>query len=157
MSRSLSSTAIQAINGQETAEVFIILLTLDHPDLSQPIRVSSDSVATTSRSNTFVSFPFQLSLPDDKENSSPRARLSIDNVDRQIVTALRSINSAPTLLMEIILASDPDIVEASFPDFKLTNVSYNARIVEGDLTIEDFTSEPYPSAVFSPGFFPGIF
>jgi hypothetical protein len=59
--------------------------------------------------------------------------------------------------MEIVLASDPDTVEAKFVDFKLTNVTYDAHVVQGDLTIEDFTAEPFPAASFSPSLFPGIF
>ena len=49
MSRDLSLTAKQAINAPETGEAFIILLTIDHPSLSAPIRVSSDAVRSEER------------------------------------------------------------------------------------------------------------
>lgn len=157
MSRVLSSLTRQALYAAETGEAFLILLTISHPNLDTPVRVTSDSVQTASRGNTFVPFPFDLSLPDEHEMRSPRARLVIDNVDRQIVQVVRSLSSAPTVLIEIIRAADPDTVEAQFFDFKLTGVSYDAQRVEGDLTIEDFVAEPYPAASFSPGFFPGLF
>ena len=157
MSRSLSSAARQSVYAAETGEAFIILLTLSHASLAIPIRVTSDAVVTTSRGNSFIPFPFDLILPDDQDNRSPRARLVIDNVDRQIVQAVRSLSSAATVLIEIIRAASPDTVEAQFVDFKLTNVSYNAMRVEGNLTIEDFTSEPFPAASFSPSLFPGLF
>ena len=32
-----------------------------------------------------------------------------------------------------------------------------AATVQGDLTVEDFTAEPFPAAIFSPGLFPGLF
>ena len=101
MSRPVSLTFKQAVNAQETSEAFLILITIDHPDLSQPIRVTSDAVDTTSRSNLFVAFPFELTLPADSEDRPPRASLRIDNVDRQIVQAIRDITSAPSVLMEI--------------------------------------------------------
>jgi hypothetical protein len=157
MSRKVSSLTRQALYAAETGEAFLILLTLNHASLSQPIRVTSDAVTTTSRGNDFVPFPFDLTLPDDQDNRSPRARLVIDNVDRQIVEAVRGLSSAPSALIEIIRAAAPDTVEAQFVDFKLTNVSYDAQRVEGFLTIEDFTAEPFPSATFSPGLFPGLF
>lgn len=157
MSRSVSSLTRQALYAAETDEVFLILLTLNHPDLSVPIRVTSDSVTTASRGHDFVAFPFDLILPDDQDNRSPRARLVIDNIDRQIVQAVRALTSAPTVLIEIIRAAAPDTVEAQFVDFKLTNVSYDAHRVEGNLTIEDFTAEPFPAASFSPSLFPGLF
>ena len=157
MSRDISLTAKQAINAPETSEAFLILLTIDHPNLSQPIRVSSDSVDTTSRGNLFIAFPFELTLPNDSDDNAPRATLNIDNVDRQIVQAIRSIPSAPTVLMEIIRGADPDLVEAAFPDFQLRNVTYNSLVVSGELTLEQFLGEPYPAGGFFPANFPGLF
>ena len=157
MSRTVTTLTRQALHAAETGDAFLILLTLDHASLLQPIRVTSDAVTTTSRGNDFMPFPFDLILPDDQDNRSPRAKLVIDNIDRQIVEAVRRLSSAPTVLIEIIRAAAPDTVEAQFVDFKLTNVSYDAQRVEGFLTIEDFTAEPFPAAIFSPGLFPGLF
>ena len=157
MSRNLTTAAKRALAASETQEAFLILLTIDHPDLAPPIRVTSDAVDTVSRGETFIAFPFALSLPDDSDDRPPRARLAIDNVDRQIVQAIRSIGSAPTVLIEIVRASAPETVEASFAEFTLTNTRYDALVVEGDLTLESFLTEPYPAAIFSPADFPGLF
>ncbi len=157
MSRSLSSLAQQSLYAAETGDAFLVLLTLSHPDLSAPICVTSDALPTVSNGVTFVPFPFDLALPNDLDAKSYRARLVIDNVDRQIVTAVRSVTTAPDILIQIVRAATPDTVEAAFVDFKLTNVIYDAYRIEGDLTVEDFTAEPYPAGSFSPGFFPGLF
>lgn len=157
MSRTLSSQSLSALNAPETQDAFLVLLTISHADLASPIRVTSDAVDTSSRGNAFVAFPFELSLPDDEEGKSPRARLVIDNVDRSIVRTVRGLTSSPTVLIEIVRTAAPDIVEAKFEDFRFTDISYDSRAVEGDLTIEDFTAEPYPAASFSPSLFPGLF
>ena len=157
MSRNLSTETLKALYAPETDEAFIILLTLTHENLAEPLRVCSDSVDVTSRDQEFIAFPFELILPDDRENTPPRARLVIDNVSREIMLALKSITTAAGVLMEIVRAGDADVVEASFPDFKLTNVKYNALTVQGDLTLEDFTAEPYPATLFTPSHFPGLF
>lgn len=157
MSRNLSLSAINAINSEETDEVFLILLTISHASLATPIRVTSDNVDTVSRGNLFVAYPFELSLPEDSETLSARASLKIDNVDRSIIASIRNMNNSPDILMEIIRAASPDIVEASFPDFKMTNISYDVLTVSGDLTIEDFTAEPYPADRFAPAYFPSLF
>ncbi|MFQ5776363.1 MAG: DUF1833 family protein [Kiloniellaceae bacterium] len=154
---SLSTTARQALFAQETGEAFIILLTIDHPNLAAPIRVAGDGLDVISRGDTFVAMPFDLSLPEQTEDRPPRARLAIDNVSRDIVKAVRSISSPATVLIEIVLASDPNTVEASLPDFILRDVRYDALVVEGDLDLEDFAAEPYPAAIFSPANFPGLF
>jgi hypothetical protein len=157
MPRSVTLTARQALYAQETGEAFLVLLTMDHADLGAPIRVSSDAVDTVSRGNTFLAFPFQLSLPDDTDDRPPRARLTIDNVDRTIVQTLRQISSAPTVLIEVVRGADPNTVEAAFPDFELSNASYDVLTVQGDLTLESFLREPYPAARFTPAGFPGLF
>lgn len=157
MSRTLSVGARQAMFAADGGDVFVILLTFAHTQLSEPIRVSSDSEDTVSRGQVFVAYPFDLTLPDDDESRAPRARLVIDNVDRQIVATLRGLATSPVLTLEIVRAAAPDVVEAVFHDFRLRNVRYDSHVIEADLTIEDFTAEPYPAGSFCPSLFPGIF
>lgn len=157
MSRPLTLSALQAVNAQETGEVFAVLLTLAHDSLAQPLRVTSDSVNTVSRGDVFVAYPFDLSLPEDSEALTATAHLSIDNVDRMIVAALRGLQDSPAVTVEIVRAAAPDTVEAVFPDFRLSEIQYDAARVTGILTIEDFTAEPYPAGVFAPAGFPGLF
>ena len=155
--RTLTQTTREAVFASQTGEAFLALVTLDHPELASPVRVSSDSTDTPSRGETFVAFPFRITLPEDSAERPPRARLKIDNVDRTIVKKLRAISSAPTVLIEIVRGDDPDTVEASFPDFKLRDAGYDVLEVEGDLDLEDFISEPYPAFIFSPAHFPALF
>lgn len=157
MSRNITPQTRAAIYAPETDEVFIILLTLHHAGMEAPLRVCSGGQEVTSRGEAFVAYPFALTLPEDEDGRAPRARLSIDNVDRQIVAAVRGLTSSPQVLIEIIRAAAPDVVEATFEDFRFTNITYDSRAVTGDLTVEDFTAEPYPAASFSPSLFPGIF
>jgi hypothetical protein len=157
MSRALTAAVRRALFAPETEEAFLILLTLSHPGLAAPLRVTSDAVDTDSRGETFAACPFDLALPDDSDARAPRARLSVDNVDRAIVQAVRSLESPPAVLIEIVRAAAPDTVEARFADFRLVNVTYDAHLVQGDLCVEDFTTEPFPAAIFSPSLFPGLF
>jgi len=157
MSRNVSDTLKGAVNAEATAEVFIVLLTIDHDDLVTPIRVSSDGVDTTSRGEVFIAFPFDLSLPTDRARDVPRATLAIDNVDRQIVTSLRKISSAPDVTIEIVFASDPETVEVAFTDFQLRDVRYDSLVVTGDMTLDSLAAEPYPSGTFTPAGFAGMF
>lgn len=159
MSRALSTAAITAGYAQETGEAYAILLSIFHDSLSQPIRVTTCGVNLTSRGNLFVALPFEITLPIEQEGTVPTARISIDNIDRQIVTAIRTLqpgDKAKTLI-EIILESDPENVEVSFDELYLSNVTYDAFTVQGDLTVEGFASRAYPSGVFSPKYFPGLF
>lgn len=157
MTRATTLTLREAVYGQETGETFIVLLTLDHDDLANPIRVSSDAVDTTSNGNSYTAFPFDLKLPNDEEESVPTARLTIDNVSREIVQAVRTVTGPVEVTMQLVLASDPDTVEADFPDFQLRDVKYDALVVEGQLSLESFAQEPWPAGRFTPADFAGLF
>lgn len=157
MTRSVSADMRSAVFAQEADEEFIVLITIDHADLAEPIRANSSGADVTSRGDTFLAFPFTIVLPNDTDDSPPRAKLQIDNISRAIVQAVRTISSAPSVLIEIVRKADLDTVEASFPDFKMSKINYDANVVEGELTIEEFVGEPYPARVFSPADFPGLF
>lgn len=153
----VSTEARDAMFAQETADGLLMLLTIDHATLSSPIRVVNNHVAVTSRSNEFVGFPFQLTLPSSDPSTPPRARLTIDNVSREIGQVIRQITSAATVLIEVVLLSDADSVELALPALSLRNVRVDAAQVTGDISSEDLELEPFPSRGFTPSYFPGLF
>ena len=157
MPRTLSTAALNAAMAQETGEAYLVLLTVSHADLAAPIRASSDGVDTISRGETFTAFPFDITLPEDSETGPPRAQITIDNVSREIVTAVRLISSPADILIEIVLGSAPDTVEVSFEGFEVRNVGWTALTVTADLTVESWIGEPYPHQRFTPAGFPGLF
>ncbi len=141
----------------ETAQSFLMLLTLDHADITPPIRVVNNTENITSRGDEFIAYPFELELPDSVTTSAPKAKLTIDNVSREIAQSIRQITSAPTVLMELIRASDPDTVEVGFPVFTLRDVKWDMLTVSGELVLEDLMTEPFPADQFTPSYFPGLF
>jgi hypothetical protein len=164
-SRWVTQTFREAVYAPETDEVFIVLLTFtsDEVDsnkellLPDPLYFSLDAVNTISRSNTYLAMPFTLEPPEESQDTPPAAKLTIDNIDRQIVGLLRQVNKPLTVKFEVVLASNPDVVEAVWEGFQLKNVTYDAFTIQGDLTLESFLQEPYPSGTFCPAYFPGIF
>jgi hypothetical protein len=157
MTRTTSAAAAAAMMAQETDEGFVVLLTLEHEALSEPVRVAQWDVDVVSAGETYIAFPFRLELPDDTEEATPRARLELDNVDRRIVEAVRLMSSPARVTIRVVLWSDPDSVEVEQSGFVLRNVDYDALTVRGDLYLEHYEDEPYPAGIFSPGGFPGLF
>jgi hypothetical protein len=159
MSRSTSLTLRQAINAEETSEVFLILLDVYHADIGPPttLRFVNNYTDIVSNGNTYIAYPFQITIPSDLEDALPRVQLTIDNVDRSIMQEIRSLTSAPDISISVILASDPDTIEAGPFETKLRNVDYDASTITGDLQSDDILNEPYPGVAFTPGNFPGLF
>jgi len=157
--------ALQNMFSLEPEEFPIILITLTRG--ADTIRLSSDATerisedpivyGTMSRTNPYVYFPFELTLPQDQAETVPRMRLSVENVSAQIGWWLRSSTTAPAATVEIVSSGDVDAPIASFPDFELTSFRGGKMTVEGNLSLSNLENEPYPAGSFNPAYFPGLF
>lgn len=163
-----SSTFNQELYAQESDDVFIVLVTFYSDELLEPIRVCSDMYekltllgqdiyGCISNGETFIFTPFDVSLPRDDSSGTVSAKLTIDNVDREIVEKVRTITKPVSVKIQCVLASDVDAVELEFDAFKLSNVKYDSTTVSGDLTLDYWGLEPFPSGRFTPSDFPGLF
>jgi hypothetical protein len=168
MSRNVSALFREAVYRPETGEVPVVLITLDHPDLLDPIRVSTDNAdtfvvgertvrGTISNGNNFAYCPVRITLPDDSEETISEASLEIDNVERSIMAAIRALQAPPTITMQAVLASTPDVIEAQWLNFKLADVEADALVISGKLSLGNFLGEPYPGGSMLPSNFPGLF
>ena len=163
--RNVSDEMKEAVFAQRTGEAFIVLLKLEHDDLAEPIYITTDPMEVLSTdvrgviSNgiEYTFLPFEIVLPGEDEDSPPVSKVRIDNITREIVTAVRTIRDAPNVTISIVMSSDPDTEEVSISGFQLNNVRADAFTVEGDLTTERLDVEPFPSGRFTPALFPGLF
>ena len=140
----------------ETAEAWLVLLTISHDDLTEPIRVVNNEVDIVSRGNTFVAYAFEPILPTDAPDRAPEARLRLDNVSRELIEHIRSIQSPPSVTFEVIRSTAPDVVEKSWTGFELRDVRWDAREINGRLAQRDILTEAYPADIFSPAQFRGL-
>jgi hypothetical protein len=157
MPRALSLAAVRSLTAAETDEIWVLLLTIEAPGLDPAIRVVNDRLPLTSRGHTFVAFPFEVDLPGDDAESVQRVTLKIDNVDRQIVLALRSLTEPPSVTLEVVRRGAPDLVEAGPFSLTLADARYDALVVEGDLVFEDVLNAAFPGDTYSPADYPGLF
>lgn len=157
MPRDLSQNLRVAANAQETGEAVFYLLTFRHPSFVADITVCNNAEDLVSNGITYQRFPFEVSLPNDDDSAPPQVKLTVDNVDRRIVQALRSVNTPITVLLQLVSASTPDVVEGGPAEFKLRAPTFDASVVEGTLMFEDILNEPFPASIFSPRYYPGLF
>lgn len=164
----ISDNLRQAAYAQETDVAVIVLLTLSTPELPDTIRVCNVPVekftdlgenvyGVTSNEQRYIFLPFDITLPQDDKTGAVSAKLTIDNVNRQIVQYARQTRKALNVGIQVILSNNLDYVELEYNDFKLTNVSYNGFSVEGDLSVDYLGLEPFPAGRFTPSGFPGLF
>ncbi|MBI1366884.1 MAG: DUF1833 domain-containing protein [Alphaproteobacteria bacterium] len=159
MPRTIPEPLLKAMAGRESDEAFICLLTIDHSSLVSPLLFSADNQDTVSRGDTYISFSFNIVLPNNEDGKAPVMNLTIDNVDDEILQTLRQLDktSLPTVMLEVVGASDPDTVALSLPDFTLRDVGYDAFTITGSMTLEDLVTAPYPADEFNVANFPGLY
>lgn len=144
---------------EHTGETVLHLVTLDHEDWDAPIRLTDDDQAVESRGETYVPWPLRVTLPSEEEDVAPRARLEVDVITREVTLGLRGIVEAPTVLIEVVLASDPDAVEIAWPEMIPLPAQWSpdGRLVTVELTLEDEALRAFPSNTFNPVDYAGLF
>lgn len=164
----ISDNFKQVAYAQETDVAIIVLLTLSSEELTDVIRISSVPVekfsdmgeniyGCVSNGERFLFLPFEIELPQDDKTGAVSAKLTIDNVNRQIVQYARETKKPINVCIQCVLSNNLDYVELEYKDFKLTKVSYDGFTVSGDLSIDYLGLEPFPCGRFTPSGFPGLF
>lgn len=168
--RTLTPAMLTALSGQQTTEVFVVLVTFRYHTLPAPMRFSSDPTVrhsltpllykTVSRGNDYYYVPMSIQLPTETLDSPANAQLSISNVGRELISLLRSmsVGDVPaTVDMEIVLASDPNTVGYSLPTLDMVQADWDVDSVNLTLTVESLDREPFPSGNFDSSGFPALF
>jgi hypothetical protein len=163
--RTISEDGLRQILSQETGDVFLALVTIDHEDLTEAIRVANNNEDIEHDGYTYKAFPFEVNLPGESEETMPRATLKIDVVDQQITQVVRQLETSPNVTLEVIRVSiDPSTQdktvtsEISVGDFILSNVSYNHMTLSATIGYEEnFLSQNATKDIFDKHLFPGIF
>lgn len=158
MSRTVSQTALQALLSQETDQIFLVTLKIDHSTLSEPLLFVNDQQDLTRSDGTYLAFPFQIRFPDDTEDNTPQVSIVIDNVDQRVIKTIRSLSTAPSITIEIVLRSQPNTPELGPFTMDLKGVDYDALQIRGEIGYEqDFLNEGFPADEFTPKTAVGMF
>lgn len=157
MPRAVSAGFLQSVFSQDTEEVFLTLLKIEHADLDEIIYLVNNSEDVVHDGQTYTAFPFEMDLPDETDGSFSRMTILLDNAGLDYVEAFRSISGPADVTMSLVLASDPDVVECGPFRFLSRGAAMSADEIRLELSYEDILNEPFPGDIMSPGSVPGIF
>lgn len=158
MPRLLTPTAIRAAQQENNEEVFLVLLTIQTtPEAATDIRVVNNTENITSRGLEFLACPFGLSLPDSSDSTFTTAQLEIDNVDTRIWQGVRALNQSAPVLIELVLASEPDTVVLVTDGLILREASATLTQITGTLLPDTVWQRGFPADDFDPAQNPGMF
>ena len=141
-----------------TAEVPLLLMDIEHPDLTQPIRVATDKADVVSGGNTYVGIPLDVALPQDRSDETPAVSIGMGNVSPETVKALREIQGDDVqVTLRAVLASNPDHTQAGPYVFTLTSAQWDSIRINGQIGYEQLLNQVLPAYDITPQNLPGSF
>lgn len=157
MSNELSNALKAQLFANESTDPFLQLVTLDHESFTTPIYLVDNSEEIISNGKTYSPFPMKIILPQDDSEAEKQVRISFDNVSRFLVDELRSITTPINIKIEMVLASNPNLIEIVLDDLQLRNITMTLQQIEGILVLDDFLRTELSSEKYTPSNFPGLF
>ena len=172
--RRVSLNARNAFDAATTDEVEVALIMIEHPDLDEPVRLSTDPseristdplmygtrtswMGSNPATEPFLFIIASAELPSDLEDAPAAASIIIENVDSDIAGLLRSFADRPIVRMAVVLASSPDLIEVEFRGMVMTGSSGNAGEITIEISRAPIEEESVPMDRFTKDRFPGIF
>jgi hypothetical protein len=171
--RRLSLNARLARDAEASAEIEVALFIIEHPELEEPIRLSTDNTErlsddpytmgtrSTWRGSDPLTQPFlwviaSAVLPGEAEDAPATATLVLDNLSSEMVELLRSFTEPATIHIAGVLASSPDDIEVEQLDLQIVSAEVNAGEITLQISREDMDLEPFPPGRMTRMHFPGL-
>lgn len=167
--RVLPQSVVSEIEKQFSEEAYIAFLTIYADSLYTPIRVVSDPEYFILDGNEYIGFDFNISLLADND-SSPKARLTLMNVNEDISKAVLESTSQINIDIEILPLSEFNL--KNFPrtqintpalrvyrakHLRLADVEGDLMQISGNIQSWDYSQETWPALKATESRFPGLF
>lgn len=172
--RYISLAARRAAEAGTSAEIELLLVQIEHPELAAPLRFStdpterlnSDPLTYGTRSTWLganpVTEPFEFvmataALPSDEEDVPAAASIVIWDLSGAVGAALRSFRyPRATVHLALALASSPSVIEEEHLGLQLVERDISAGEVRLEIARKRIEEERYPTFSFSKGIAPGV-
>lgn len=170
-----SQTFIESVTSSASDDVYVVLIRLHNPNFPDWNDLTGEDDApenwpahtmcfaandddVLSNGVTHLGWGFDFVPPNQDGFVSP-ARMLMDNVDSRITEAIRLLPPTAhiTVTAEVILSNAPDVVERSFPDFRLFSVTWDNLSITANLSVPDDSDEPFCSISYRPFNTPGVY
>lgn len=168
MSRNITPEIRADLLSDAGPHALLAFLTLTHRNLVEPIRVVSDPIDFVVDGETYLGCPFEFRLLTDDEQA-PTTQLRIQNVDRRIGEAIRTVTDRATVRLDARTTAEFDLsvvprvelgassVIYGFRHFDLIDVTVTPIDVTGTLMLRDYSQEPWPGKRATQSRCPGLF
>lgn len=150
---------VDLVNDLHSDDALFWLLTFEDPNSNVTLRAVSNLEDVISRGNTYTAFPFDVTLPPDDGQRIQNLTLSFPNVGRELMEFVRNYSpeTPPNVIVELVLFSDPDTVEKRIDFLQLGTITYDALVVNMQLTTNNIFARKTCYNTYDYANFPGLF
>lgn len=131
--RSISLDAMRSLYAENTADVFVFAVSVDHPSWSEPMHLVADTHELVFDGVTYKPFTFTVPLLPQSDSTVPTVALKIDAVTQEFIEGLRSVASALSVGLSVFRRSPIDTLVTESYD-TLTTESGVGLILSPDTT-----------------------
>lgn len=158
MARAYSAEYKSTLAKTSAQEAPLVLLEINHADLTSPVYVVNDTQDLTSNGNLYIACPFRCELPDEFDGQMPRARLAVDNVGRDLMYWLENSGggAGSTVKFSQVMRSRPDVIEWSIV-MSLYDITCTFMEVSGELGYKNLLGRPGILVRYDPVTAPGLY
>lgn len=158
MPRPKSPRFRRAAAALSTDELPLILITVEHPLLAEPIRLVNDTQDVVSNGHNYRACRFGFTWPDDEQRQSPRAQLVIGNNHSDVGAFFeRSHGGRGSVVTAAqIMRSAPDFREDELV-LDLSGVEVSTTEAAGRLGYDDILNKASVPITYRPDTAPGLF
>lgn len=167
----------KAIQDQQTGENAVVLITITHDSLDEPLRLSTDATvrlssdpltygtrsrligSTTGTLPTAAEFLFALmsaTLPENRESGVTATDITFENVDAGMIEVARELKTPARVDFAVVLASTPDYVDFEWTDLRTISVDYDEASITVSISREDVMGVACPFGHQTKSRFPGL-
>lgn len=166
--RQIPATARENLQRPNAPDAVLAFLTIEHPNLVEPIRVVSDVLDYSWQDEIWIGLPFGFRLVTD-DDAPPTTVLRVQNVDRKLGAALRTLPGRASCRVDVLSSADFDLTVVprvplgevtpiyGLKHFELVDVTVTAIEVSGTLMLRDYSQEPWPGVSATQSRCPGLF
>lgn len=148
----------QNINKLNADEAVLVLMEINHPLISDTIRLVRDNCNLVSNGETYIAMAFDVRRQNDIKDEVPKVSVVVQNVGRSLVKWIDQSGGGRDAEVRIMLArrSDPDNIEEDLY-LSIERVSVNSENVNLQMTIQNNLIRKGTKLRFDNDISPGIF
>ncbi|MFQ6550507.1 DUF1833 family protein [Aestuariibius sp. 2305UL40-4] len=154
----LTPVARQSIDASETAEVWLVLVDLSHPDWTEDIHLVHNTEPIVSNGITYQPYPLSIVFPErGTEDGIPFVGFAADNASLDVLSELRSAQGPITVDLCHIIASDPDTRISPLIGLEFRVFAYDVQTISGQIVASSVREAAASAIELTPSRFPALF